>query len=349
MSAVSQETGVGAETRQPSLFEKGYIMKESIISKEKYLVALFLVLIISITISLFVGRFEGPLLSVPKSILINIRLPRIILACLIGFSLSVSGCVFQNVFHNALASPDFLGASSGACFGAALAILMHIPSNLIFLVAFFFGMFTIFAVYMMSMGIKGNRTVTLLLVGMIISSIFSAGTSFIKLLADPANQLPSITYWLMGSLNNTTYRNVLTALIPILIGAIPLFFLRYRINLLSLSDEEAQSMGINTGRLRFIVIVFATLLTAASISAGGMIGWVGLIIPNMCRKVFGSNCTYLIPASAISGAAFLLISDDISRSVLASEIPIGIITAVIGAPVFLYIIISYSRKDNSHA
>lgn len=309
-----------------------------------HLFALFCILVLLIAVSLFLGRYSGSPLSVPSTILYSIRLPRIILACLVGLALSVSGCVFQNVFHNPLASPDFLGASSGACFGAALAILLRVPQSMIFIVAFLFGIFTVLLVYITSKLAWGNATITLLLVGMILSSIFSAGTSFVKLVADPADQLPSITYWLMGSLNNVKITDLAVAFFPILIGFIPLAVLSYRINLLSLSAEEAQSMGINVSRLRFVVILCATLLTAASVSACGTIGWIGLIIPNICRRIFGNNCTILIPATALSGAAFLLLADDMSRTLFAVEIPIGIITAIIGAPFFLIFIIRHSKE-----
>ena len=171
-----------------------------------------------------------------------------------------------------------------------------------------------------------------------ISSLVSSGTSFIKLVADPDDQLPAITYWLMGSLNGTDPGDVKFALIPMAIGTIPLFLLRWRINLLTLGDEEAQTMGINAKRLRVIVIFCSTLITAASVAVSGVIGWVGLVIPHLARRLVGNNYRYLMPASMLLGAIFLLLVDDLSRNLLMTEIPIGILTSFIGAPFFIYLI-----------
>jgi iron complex transport system permease protein len=176
-----------------------------------------------------------------------------------------------------------------------------------------------------------------------VSSLFSAGTSYIKLVADPSNQLPAITYWLMGSLSGTRLKDVGFAVIPMVIGLAPIFLIRWRMNLLTINEEEAKSMGVNTKLLRFAVIVCATFITAASVACSGMIGWVGLVIPHLSRKIVGNNCRYLIPASMIFGAFFLLLVDNISRNLLATEIPIGILTAFIGAPFFIYLMM---QKEN---
>ena len=274
----------------------------------------------------------------------GIRLPRIALACLVGCCLSAAGAVYQGMFQNPMASPDVLGASSGAAFGAALAILLGASSRGVTTSAFFWSLLTVVVVYLVGQRAPGGKVLNLVLAGMIISSLFNAGTSYIKLVADPNNQLPEITYWLMGSLNGTVGREVLTILPAMLLGLVPLFLLRWKINLLTLGDDEARAMGVHPGRLRLIVVVAATLVTAASIAVSGMIGWVGLVMPHLCRKLVGSNFRQLLPASMLAGAAFLLLVDDLSRNLLAVEIPIGILTAVIGAPFFLYLLL---RKEGT--
>ena len=275
-----------------------------------------------------------------ESAVINIRLPRILLACMVGCCLSAAGGAYQGVFKNPMASPDILGASSGAAFGAALAILLGAPSYLVTASAFAFGMITVFTAMFIASKARGDNVVNLILAGIMLSSLFSAGTSYIKLVADPNNQLPAITYWLMGSLSGTRHSAVRMAAIPMVIGCAVLFICRWRLNLLTLGDEEARTMGVNARRLRMLVIAAATLITAASIASAGMIGWVGLVVPHMARKIVGSDYRRLMPASMLLGAIFLLIVDDLARNLLAVEIPIGILTAFIGAPFFIYLICS---------
>jgi iron complex transport system permease protein len=277
-----------------------------------------------------------------ESITFNVRLPRILLACLVGCSLSAAGASYQGVFQNPMAAPDILGASSGAAFGAALAILLSLGSRMITVLAFFFSLVTVALVWIISKHTRGSKVLGLILAGIMVSSIFSAGTSFIKLVADPYDQLPAITYWLMGSLAGTLMNDVWLALIPIAIGLIPLYFLRWRINVLSLGDDEARTIGVNAKRLRLVVIIASTLVTAASVAVSGVIGWVGLVIPHLCRRLVGNNYRYLMPAAMIAGALFLLIVDNVSRNLWATEIPIGILTAFIGAPFFIYLI---TRKE----
>ena len=178
----------------------------------------------------------------------------------------------------------------------------------------------------------------LILAGIMVSSLISSGTSLIKLVADPEDQLPAITYWLMGSLNGTSPADVRFAILPMAVGMIPLFLLRWRINLLTLGDEEARTMGVNAKRLRTIVILSATLVTAAAVSVSGVIGWVGLVIPHLTRRMVGNNYRHLLPASTLFGGLFLLLVDNLSRNLFATEIPIGILTSFIGAPFFLYLI-----------
>ena len=267
-----------------------------------------------------------------------VRLPRVAAAALVGAALAVSGAAYQGMFRNPMVSPDILGASTGAGFGAAVAILLGAGYFGISAAAFCCGLLAVAAAWLVSRLSRTNQTVTLILAGMMISSLFSAGTSFVKLVADTQQQLPAITYWLMGSLSSIKDKDVVFLAIPVALGMIPLFFLRWRMNLLTVGEEEAQSMGVNTRQLRGAVIVCATLLTAASVAVSGMIGWVGLVIPHFCRMLFGYDYRRLIPAGALFGAAFLLAVDDIARLVTTGELPLGILTAFVGAPLFLYLI-----------
>ena len=295
-------------------------------------------------LELFTGRevLQRTWTAQMETVVVNIRLPRIVMACLVGCSLSAAGAAFQGVFHNPMASPDILGASSGAAFGAALAILRGASTRMITLSAFGFGLLTVGLVMLVARRAPGARLINLILAGIMLSSLFNAGTSYIKLVADPSNQLPQITYWLMGSLSGTRLSDVPLAFLPMVIGLVPLFLLRWQLNLLSLGESEAKSLGVNTNRVRLALLLCATLVTAASVSFSGMIGWVGLVVPHLCRKLLGSDHRYLVPGSFLCGAAFLLLVDDVSRNLLAVEIPIGILTALIGAPFFLYLI---TRKE----
>ena len=275
---------------------------------------------------------------------ISIRLPRILTACLVGCSLSAAGEAFQGVFKNPMASPDILGASSGAAFGAALAILLGVSTQFITIFAFVSSILTVVLVFLIAQRAPGQRTVNLILAGIMVGSLFSAGTSYLKLVADPSNQLPAITYWLMGSLSGARLSSILPAAIPMAAGLVPLLLLRWRLNLLSLGESEARALGVNTDLLRAVLILCATLITAASISVSGVIGWVGLVIPHLCRKLIGSDNRGLLPCSMLVGASFLLLVDDVSRNLLATEIPIGILTAVIGAPFFIWLLL---RKEKT--
>ena len=314
------------------------------------LLALFL-------LSFVVGRYGVPLGQVVRILLsgvlpleqtwtgnmaiavLNVRLPRILLACLVGCGLSAAGTGYQTVFQNPMAAPDILGASSGACFGAALAILLGQGSVMTTIFAFCFSLLTVVLVYLIGSRTRGSRVVSILLAGIMVGSLFSAGTSYIKLVADPANQLPQITYWLMGSLSGTRLKTVGFAAACMAVGLVPLLLLRWRMNLLTLSPDEARSMGVNTDRIRLAVILCATVLTAASVSVSGMIGWVGLVIPHLSRRIVGNDCRYLLPMSMVFGAGFLLLVDDLARCLTAVEIPIGILTAFVGAPFFVYLMV----------
>lgn len=279
-----------------------------------------------------------------ETAVISIRLPRIVTAMLVGCSLSAAGATFQGVFRNPMASPDILGASHGAAFGAALAILLGCSSRFITAFAFAGAILTVVLVFLIAQRAPGQRVVNLILAGIMVGSLFSAGTSYLKLVADPSNQLPTITYWLMGSLSGTRLEHILPAMIPMTLGLVPLLLLRWRLNLLSLGDSEARALGVNTDLLRAVLILCATLVTAASISVSGVIGWVGLVVPHLSRKLIGSDNRGLLPCSMLTGGAFLLLVDDVSRNLLATEIPIGILTAVIGAPFFIVLLL---RKEKT--
>lgn len=280
-----------------------------------------------------------------EAILFNVRLPRIILACLVGCCLSAAGASYQGVFQNPMAAPELLGASAGAGFGAALAIFCYGNSQMIILSAFCFGLFSIALVYFIGKRSKGNNILGLILSGIMVSALFKAGTSYIKLVADTNDQLPLITYWLIGSLAGAKMSQVKFVIIPMAAGVIILFFLKWQLNILTMGDDEAKTIGVNAKRIRLIIIVSATMITAASVSVSGMIEWVGLIIPHLTRKIVGDNYKHLMPASMILGSIFLLLVDDVSRNLMAAEIPLGILTAFIGAPFFIYLI---TRKEETY-
>ena len=273
------------------------------------------------------------------SVVIRIRLPRILSAALIGAALSAAGASYQAMFRNPMVSPDLLGASTGACFGAALAILLGAGYAVITASSFAFGLAAVALTYLVGRLSRMRSNLAMVLAGVMVGSLFSAGTSFIKLVADTTEQLPAITYWLMGALTAVRLSDLHFAMIPILLGLIPLLLLRWRLNLLTVSEAEARSMGVNTRLLRLAVIVCATLATAASVSISGMIGWVGLVIPHICRLLVGQDTRRLLPCSMLLGASFLMLVDDVARCATAGEIPLGILTAFIGAPLFLYLIV----------
>lgn len=274
------------------------------------------------------------------NVFLQIRLPRICAALLVGCALSMAGGVYQGMFRNPMVSPDILGASTGAGFGAAVAILLGANYVMITVSSFCFGLLAVALAYLASRFGKFNEILAMILAGMIISSLFSAGTSFVKLVADTQEQLPAITYWLMGSLSSIRGKDVRFIIIPIAVGALPLIILRWRLNLLTVEDETAKTMGVNTRILRLVVVFCATLLTAASVSVSGMIGWVGLVIPHFARMLFGFDYRRLIPAMALFGAAFLLVVDDIARVATTGELPLGILTSFVGAPIFFYLLVT---------
>lgn len=274
-----------------------------------------------------------------ENVIFQIRLPRVLAAAIIGAALSLAGVSYQGMFQNPMVSPDILGASSGAGFGAALAILLGASYMGISVSAFLFGLAAVMLAYGVSRVSRINATLAMILAGMMIGSLFTSCTSFVKLVADTEQTLPAITYWLMGSLVSIKPQDVTFVIFPMIAGSVPLFLLKWRMNLLTVGEEEAQAMGINTRALRLVVIVCATLLTASSVAISGMIGWVGLVIPHFCRMIFGYDYRKIIPASALFGATFLMVVDNIARLATTAEIPLGILTSFVGAPIFVYLIL----------
>lgn len=274
-----------------------------------------------------------------ETVLYGVRLPRVLMGVLIGAGLSCAGAVYQSVFQNPLVSPDLLGASAGSGLGAALGLYMELGYIAVSVCAFSFGLFAVATVVLIASRVRGNPVLGLLLSGIMVASLCTAGISFLKLVADPANTLPVITYWLMGSLASIRPQDILFAAPPILLGTSCLLLLRWRINVLSVGDEEAQTMGVPVRRVRGAAILCATFVTAACVSVSGMIGWVGLVVPHLARSLVGGDCRRSIPASILMGGAFLPIADDFSRMLATSEVPIGILTAFAGAPFFLYLIL----------
>ncbi|MGI6033605.1 MAG: FecCD family ABC transporter permease [Coriobacteriales bacterium] len=275
--------------------------------------------------------------------LFNIRLPRIVLVLLVGAALSCAGGAFQGMFKNPLVSPDLLGASAGASLGACLAMLFDYPNIIVQLWAFLGGLLAVGITVWMRRMIKSDAILGLVLAGMLVSTLFQSGMSFVKLVADTNDKLPAITYWLMGSFHSASKDDFWLAIIPMLVGFVLMFSQRWKLNVLSFGDEEARSMGVDTKRTRLIVILGATLVTSTSVAVAGIIGWIGLVIPHFARAVVGPNYRVLIPACVVMGSAYLLVIDDLARMLLSVEIPIGILTSILGVPFFLVIFRKTSR------
>lgn len=276
--------------------------------------------------------------STITTIVFEIRLPRIIAALVVGASLAMAGAAFQSIFQNPLVSSDLLGVSNGSGFGAALGILISGAGVVTQIFAFIFGVISVAITYLISKSYKAGGILVLVLSGVAISAFFNSLISAIKFIADPDDKLPEIVYWLMGSLASVTVDKLIMIAVPIIIGALILLLLRWQMNILAMGDEEAQSLGLNPSRTRLFIITGCTLLTSAAVSISGIIGWVGLIIPHMARMIVGPDNKILIPASLSLGASFLLLVDNISRALISIEIPIGILTAIIGVPIFLYLL-----------
>jgi iron complex transport system permease protein len=270
-------------------------------------------------------------------IVVNTRLPRILLAVLVGAGMSAAGCAFQAVFGNPLASPDTIGVSSGAAFGAAAAILLFSNAVVTQISAVCAGLLAIAATFILSKRRRRNNILIIVLSGVIVGAFFSALVSCVKYTADPDSQLPEITFWLMGSLNGASFRKLLIGAPFIVTGLAGLMLMRWRLNVLMLSEDEIASLGVRVKQTRWTVIVLATLIVAASVSVCGEVGWVGLVVPHLARAVAGTDNRKMLPVCALIGGTYLLVIDTLCRTVSASEIPLSILTAMLGAPLFAWL------------
>jgi len=340
------------------------------------LFALTVLFVAALSVSLMIGRYglsprtifrlicariSGAVveneLKQAENVLFIIRLPRVFLTLLVGAALSLSGAAYQSLFRNPLVSPDILGVTHGAGVGATIAILLDMPSVVTQIVAFSFGIAVVLSVLAISKIAGGdggggggggggrNSIVVLILTGTIMNFLAQSIISFVKYVADANSKLPEITFWLMGSFaRSSNHRNVIIMFIIFLTGAVPLYLLRWKINVLAFGDEEARSLGINTKRIRTVVILCSTLLTAAAVSLCGTIGWVGLIIPHISRLLVGPNNRALFPVTLLAGAIFMLVVDDFARAIVPGELPVGVLTAFVGAPLFLYMLFKGRRS-----
>ena len=318
---------------------------------------LLAVFIGSALFSLMAGRYYIPLsdvlgallgrtvLPVVSQIIFQVRLPRICAALMVGSSLSVSGAAFQGMFKNPLVSPDLLGASAGAGFGAALGILFSFSLPAVKTTAFLIGLGAVFLTWLLGTKIgKGdNVSFLLILAGILVGSLFQALLSLVRYAADTEQKLPEITFWLMGSMTKATYADVLVMAVPFVLCIALLVIVSSQINILSLGEEEAKTLGVNTHLLRTLIMIAATILTAFSVSLSGMIGWVGLVIPHLTRMILGPNFKYLIPGSCLLGGSYLLLIDDLCRSLLVIEIPLGIVTSIAGIPFFIFLLMKREK------
>jgi len=278
-----------------------------------------------------------------ETVVMRVRLPRIAAAILIGGALSVSGAAYQNLFKNPLVSPGILGVSAGAGFGAALGMLLRMNGWGIQSLAFVFALVAVGSSLMIGRIFGKLSIVVLVLGGTVIAAIFQALISILKYWADPVDTLPSITFWLMGSLAKVSNGDIRMALPFIVASMLLMYFLRWRIQVLSVGEEEASSMGVNVGSIQTLVVISATLMTAAAVSIGGIIGWVGLMIPHVARMLIGPNFQQVFFLSLLLGAIFLLAVDTVGRTVGATEIPLGILTSLIGAPFFIFLLAKIKR------
>lgn len=277
--------------------------------------------------------------SQASTVVWQIRVPRIGAAILAGAALSAAGASFQTLFRNPLVSPDILGVAAGAGFGAIVGILLNAGPFLIQAFAFASGLAVVSLVMLIASSTRQtDRILSLVLTGVVVGALAGAMTSLLKVTADPFDQLPAMTFWLLGSLSNISMSRLLPALGLVIVGLIPLVLLRWRMNVLTLGDDEARSLGVNVRQTRFVVIAAATLVTAGVTAMAGLIGWVGLVIPHIARMIVGPSFAKVLPVSILIGAGYLLTVDTVARNVSDVEIPLGILTALIGAPFFVWLL-----------
>jgi iron complex transport system permease protein len=297
---------------------------------------------------LIAAKLTGRAANIPaamENVILQVRGPRVLAAALVGAALAVAGTAFQGLFRNPLVSPDILGASSGAALGAVLGIFFSLGIFAIQAFAFIGGLIAVAAVYLIGSSAVRSRDPILVLVltGVVIGSLLGAGVGLIKYLADPYNQLPAMTFWLLGSLAATSIADLIPLFGPVALGTLVLVALRWRMNVMSLPDEEARALGLPTGPLRIAIVAAATLVTSASVATAGIIGWVGLVVPHIARSLVGPDFARLLPAAALLGGGFLLVIDTLARTMAPIEIPLGILTALVGTPFFIWLLASVSR------
>ncbi len=279
-----------------------------------------------------------------QSVILDVRGPRVLAAVMVGSALAVAGTAFQGLFRNPLVSPDILGASSGAALGAVLGIYLSLGVLIIQGFAFIGGLIAVAMVYVIGSMVRSRDPIlVLVLTGVVVGSLLGAGVGLVKYLADPYNQLPAMTFWLLGSLAATTVSDLIPLFGPVAIGATVLIALRWRMNVMSLPEEEARALGVATGPLRIVIVAAATLVTSASVATAGIIGWVGLVVPHLARSLVGPDFARLLPAAAILGGGYLLLIDTLARTAAEVEIPLGILTAVVGTPFFIWLLASVQR------
>jgi len=280
-----------------------------------------------------------------QSVILDVRGPRVLAAALIGAALAVAGTAFQGLFRNPLVSPDILGASSGAALGAVLGIYFSLGIFAIQAFAFAGGLIAVAAVYAIGSLVRARDPIlVLVLTGVVVGALLGAGVGLVKYLADPYNQLPAMTFWLLGSLSAASVSDLLPLFGPVAVGAAVLIALRWRMNAMSLPEEEARALGLATGPLRIAIVAAATLVTSASVATAGIIGWVGLVVPHLARSLVGPDFARLVPAAAILGGGYLLLIDTLARTLAQIEIPLGILTAVIGTPFFIWLLAGMQRN-----
>ena len=322
----------------------------------------FAILIAGLLLALTVGRYpvsiselfdivaaklSGRAPDVPAAavnVIWQIRGPRVLAAALVGASLAIAGTAFQGLFRNPLVSPELLGASSGAALGAVIGIYLALGVFAIQAFAFVGGLIAVSAVYLIGSAIRARDPIlVLVLTGVVIGALLGAGVGLVKYIADPYNQLPAMTFWLLGSLAAINVADLVPLFGPVALGTLVLFALRWRMNVMSLPDEEARALGVSTGPLRIAIVAAATLVTSASVAAAGVIGWVGLVVPHIARTLVGPDFARLVPAAALLGGGFLLLIDTLARNMTAIEIPLGVLTALIGTPFFVWLLASMSK------
>ena len=280
-----------------------------------------------------------------RAVVLDVRGPRVLAALAVGAALAAAGATYQGLFRNALVAPDILGVSAGCALGAVTAIFLALPAPAVQAFAFAGGIVAVGLVVAIASWVRGHdRVLTLVLTGVVVGSLFAAGVAFAKSVADPYNQLPAMTFWLLGSLSATGVSDLLPLFGPVALGTAVLIALRWRMNVMSLAEEEARALGVATGPLRIAIVAAATLVTSASVATAGIIGWVGLVVPHLARSLVGPDFARLLPAAAILGGGYLLLIDTLARTMAQVEIPLGILTAVIGTPFFIWLLASVQKN-----